>query len=768
MKKMMFEKAKKSIFLLNSLLFLCVCTVSCSSDEGTNEILPVSYNVSGKVEKGPYISGSTITIQPMNERLQVMGEMYSTTINDDLGNFTLGSREFQSPYAELMANGYFFNEVAGTLSNGTLTLRALADLSDGQTVNVNVLTHLKYARIRNLIASGSSFKSANQQAQRELLIQFGLEKYSSKDASQFSIIAGTDESAALIAISSMLLMGRSEAAFTEYLSKISEEFGRTGTFSETTRSQIRKDKEKLFDELADIKENIVRRYEDLGIDVEVKDLEAFVDWNDNGIVGDEFLKDGEKVELECTEFAVPNNGGTYNIKINSPVPVYLERQVENSDEVVMQPDFGIVEENLFNGLYDKYDLSSLGDKEITLTKSLENNILTIVVSPLASNTEKKTSVPLYDYVGNVVATVSLTQEAGTVEIPAGSVPKLGKDGEMAVASFALSLLRGMQSYSFVEQAYWSNQETGWASRITSGDTDINKAWSNLYKANSQLLNLREIDERYLNVYGDFCSVLSAISYSTLLYGWGGVPYVVEYSQYENAMSGIPRTSEKEILIDLQKRLLVAIENLEEKKNESLGDINGLFFVSKDVARVLLANLYMYERRYSEAAPLLNQVIDNGFYSLDASTDFKTSPELDVEYTRVSVEESTEVIFALSDQGATTRVVIQYPGVMPYITLSDVYLSLAECLYHTGNEGQAEDLLEALVRAKSLMLIEKDTLLRIKEVRERLLLYSGTYFAFLKRNNLAKDVCGIEDYRLLFPVPSSEMMNNMMMTQNPGY
>jgi hypothetical protein len=106
--------------------------------------------------------------------------------------------------------------------------------------------------------------------------------------------------------------------------------------------------------------------------------------------------------------------------------------------------------------------------------------------------------------------------------------------------------------------------------------------------------------------------------------------------------------------------------------------------------------------------------------------------------------------------------------MPYITLSDVYLSLAECLYHTGNEGLAEDLLEALVRAKSLMLIEKDTLLRIKEVRERLSLYSGTYFAFLKRNNLAKDVCGIEDYRLLFPIPNSEMMNNMMMTQNPGY
>ena len=182
MKKVMFEKTSKNVFLLNSLLFLCISSVSCSSDEGGEELPPASYNVSGKVEKGPFVSGSTITVQPMNERLQVTGEMYSTTINDDLGNFTLGSKEFQSPYAELMATGYFFNEVEGALSDGTLTLRALADLSDKQTVNVNVLTHLKYTRMRNLISSGSSFESANRQAQEELLRQFGLEKYTSKDA----------------------------------------------------------------------------------------------------------------------------------------------------------------------------------------------------------------------------------------------------------------------------------------------------------------------------------------------------------------------------------------------------------------------------------------------------------------------------------------------------------------------------------------------------------------------------------------------------------
>ena len=101
-------------------------------------------------------------------------------------------------------------------------------------------------------------------------------------------------------------------------------------------------------------------------------------------------------------------------------------------------------------------------------------------------------------------------------------------------------------------------------------------------------------------------------------------------------------------------------------------------------------------------------------------------------------------------------------------LSDVYLSLAECCYHAGRASEANSLVEAVAQAKSLVLAEGDVLFRIKELREHLLLYSGTYFAFLKRNGLAQDVCGIENNRLLLPIPSSEMRFNMMLTQNPGY
>ena len=200
--------------------------VSCSkSDSNDEDFTPHTFNVIGKVEKGPFISGSTITIQPMDSKLQVIGSMFNTTITDNVGNFSFGAKEFQTPYAEMMATGYFFNEVKGSLSTGTLVLRSLVDLSDNSTVNVNILTHLKYPRIKKLIESGKSFKEANTQAQTELLSAFGLQKYGSKDASQFSIVAGTDESAALIAVSSLLLMNRTEGQLTEYLSTLSQEFG---------------------------------------------------------------------------------------------------------------------------------------------------------------------------------------------------------------------------------------------------------------------------------------------------------------------------------------------------------------------------------------------------------------------------------------------------------------------------------------------------------------------------------------------------------------
>ncbi len=739
--------------------------VSCSEKEEIFDepFTPQTYDVQGKVEKGPYISGSEISIQPMDSKLQVLGSMYNTSITDDLGNFVLGSKEFPTPYAEFMANGYFFNEVKGKLSNGTLTLRALVNLKENETANVNILTHLKYARIKNLVASDKKFDEANAQAQKELFEAFGLETYSNKDVSSFSIIAGTDEAAALIAISSILLMDRTEAALTEYLSKLSADFGKNGCFSNEMKGQISSDKKNLAKYLNDIKENIIERYDNIGLDVDVKDLSYFIDWNDDGVAGNEILKDNEQVEPEKSVVEVPNEGGKYTIKINSPVPVYLEPQVEA--ELNIFPSDNVVSESFMStNFYDGYDESYFFDKEIICESSLKNNTLEINVAGLEARSAKKKIISIYDYIGNVVATVEISQEGRTLQIPVSDAPLLGDGAKEAVAGIAAYLANGLRQYNVIEQYYAYNKTINKVDDyVYPSAGHINKAWSYIYSANTQLLNLKQMDETLLNVYKDYFNLLSALYYSNLVYGWGAVPYISDYKQINH--QGVPRESITDIFADLKSELNQAIANLAEKKNESIKDVNGFFFASKDVARVLLANIYMYEGNYTDAKPLLTKVIENGFYSLDASTDFKPSATTG----NIGVAESTEVIFAfLNDAGTRAGVTIVEPGVMPYITLSDVYLSLAECYYQMGDSKTAEQYIKDVIDAKSLKVSDDNALMEIKEIREQILLYSGTYFAFLKRTGIAKSVCGIEDYQLLFPIPSEELLYNGYMTQNPGY
>ena len=754
---------------LNYWLIALIASIGFTSCSEKDDIFeepfePQTYDVCGKVEKGPFVSGSTLSIQPMDSKLQVLGSMFSTAIADDLGNFMLGSKEFSTPYAEFMANGYFFNEVKGKLSNGTLTLRALVDLQDNTTVNVNILTHLKYSRIKNLVASGKTYSDANEQAQKELLTAFGLANLTNKDVSSFSIISGTDESAALIAISSLLLMERTEAALTEYLAKLSSDFGKNGTFSENIQNQISEDKNKLAMYLPDIKDNVVSRYDNLGIDVSVKELSYFIEWNNDGTAGNELLKENQSVTLEKTSLEIPNEGGKYSININSPIDIYLEPQVEA--ELNITPDENIVSESFFTHLYDGYE-SDFQDKEISSECQLNGKTLEITVSKLEGRSGKVKTISLYDYIGNVVAVLELSQEGKDINISVSEAPLLGKNGEGVVASIALNMAQGFRQYNVIEQYYAYNKLIDKVNDyVYPSSSQITNSWSNIYSANTKLLPLKKADESLLNVYGDYCNVLSALYYSNLIYGWGAVPYITDYSQIEQiAGQGIHRESTTYIQNDLKSKLTTAIENLAEKKNESLKDINGFFFASKDVARVLLANIHMYQGNYSAAKDLLQKVVDNGFYTLDTSKDFKPSTSTD----DIDVSESTEVIFAFKyDAGTRASVTIMEPGVMPYITLSDVYLSLAECHYKLEDYSTAEQYIKKILDVKKLTTSETEVLMKIKDVREQILLYSGTYFAFLKRTGLAKAVCDIENYQLLFPIPSNELYFNNKMTQNPGY
>ena len=218
----------------------------------------------------------------MDSKLNPTGSSFSTLITDHAGNFSFGTTTLESPYAQLTANGYFYNEVTGVLSSGTLTLRALANIEEQSTVNVNILTHLKYSRIMDLVdKDNKTYAEANKQAQKELLTQFGLQRFADTDAANYSITSGTPEAGALVAISSLILKNRTEAQVTEYLAKLSKEFGETGAFSADTKAINKNDQNSLLSDLRQIEKNIKARYQELGQNVTVDSLENYFDWDDS-------------------------------------------------------------------------------------------------------------------------------------------------------------------------------------------------------------------------------------------------------------------------------------------------------------------------------------------------------------------------------------------------------------------------------------------------------------------------------------------------------
>lgn len=742
-------KLKKYFYLFAA---LTVSLSACSDSDGLKEdFTPTTYNVLGKVEKGPFVSGSTITIQPMDGDLEVLGSLYSSTIQDDLGNFSFGTKLFEAPYAELVANGYFFNEVKGELSSGTLSLRALVDLSDETTVNVNLLTHLKYQRIQQLIADGMNFGEANKQAQTELFAAFGLQQYAEKDASTFSIAGGTDESAALIAISSLLLVDRSEAELTEYLAKLCREFGQTGTFEESTQQQINKDKETLCDKLSSIRKNIIERYDSLGLSVEVKDLERFIDWNNDGVAGNEVLQEGQEVKLDATTLNVPNEGGVYTIGISSPISVYLEPQFGSGG---LHTEDG---EN-FAALYE-----DTTDTDISMKKSLDGSTLTITIAQLQSRTNKTAVINIYDGVNNVVGNIEVIQE-GNSDI---SLPQLGYMGKELVENFSVYIAKGLAELNLVEQCYHYNKEYNIVKQdISPSSSTIYNIWNNFYTANNLIMTFKDEEAQQLSIYQEYLNVFSAMQYYYMVVAWGDVPYINFVPNIESIYN-TNRTPQNEVLSDLKNNLENAIDVLEEKKNEPLkDDANDFFFISKDVARILLANICMYQGNYSQAEKLLKTVINNGFYDLDASNYNSLETITDLS----DNGSSRETIFATKYIGtrSTRSITLTTPAVVPIMTYTDVVLSYAECLYKNGAISEAEKQLSKVTSSKNISATGDNVLEKIKDARVQLTLYTNTNFAFMKRNGFAEDVYGIEEYMTLLPIPINELYLNSNMTQNPGY
>lgn len=289
---------------------------SCKKDDDGNNIPKiVKEKVSGYVQKGPYINGTSIFMSELDGSLNQTGNIFTTQIVDNKGTFEISNIELSSQYVEFKADGFYFDEVKGEKSIAPLTLYALSDITDKTTINVNILTHLEKSRVEYLIGQEVPFTEAKDSAQKEILAMFGFKNNEIANSEALDISIDNEDNAILLAISVILQGNNSVADLTEILANISTDLREDGILNnEIIRSSFYNVTQTI--NLVSVRGNLEARYENLGVTATIPDFEQKI--NSFLISQKPFAIDDSVINVTCNGA----NNGSIDITVNEGTPPY--------------------------------------------------------------------------------------------------------------------------------------------------------------------------------------------------------------------------------------------------------------------------------------------------------------------------------------------------------------------------------------------------------------------------------------------------------------
>ena len=216
---------------------ISVLLISCGKDhqggdEG-KETKEVQCNLKGYAQKGQFIKGSQVTAFAVGADMVATGESFPANISDDLGTFAITGKT-EAPYLELRAEGYYFNEVTGEVSSNPMYLEAFVKSND-PAANINLLTTIIRPRVKKLIAGGTTYEKAVEQAQKELLSS----KYvtdmgfsgSVNAFDELDITGQSDADGILLALACKVLNQRSASQVTTLVQELASELEEEGKIS---------------------------------------------------------------------------------------------------------------------------------------------------------------------------------------------------------------------------------------------------------------------------------------------------------------------------------------------------------------------------------------------------------------------------------------------------------------------------------------------------------------------------------------------------------
>lgn len=284
-------KCTATLSILLTMFFLSACG-SDSEQAADSPRNPVTRSVSGIIEKGPFGQGSKVTLYELRKDLSQTGKSFKTQTTSHLGAFKIDGIELESPYVEMETNGYFYNEVKGAMSVAPITLNAIADITNRNSVNVNIITHLEFERVKKLVKDGSSFSSAKAQAEKELLKCFGITDEIS-NPENISITDNNRNASILLAISTIMQYNRSEGELTAFMSKFATDFADNGLIDDlSVRNGIKEGQENVHP--SEVANKMKEYYGKQNVAVYCEDFSKYIDFNGDGVIDD---KDGEYLDI---------------------------------------------------------------------------------------------------------------------------------------------------------------------------------------------------------------------------------------------------------------------------------------------------------------------------------------------------------------------------------------------------------------------------------------------------------------------------------------
>lgn len=256
------------LFFSTSMIFLS----SCKKDDN---YLISKEKLSGFIQKGPFLNGTSIIVSELKSDFAQTGKVFNSQIKDNQGSFEIPSLQLSSPYVELKADGFYFNEVAGEVSTSQLTLNALADVTNISSLNVNVITTLEKARVEKLVAGGLAFAEAKKNAMNEILAIFSLTKSDIQNSELLDVNKIGDNNAILLAISAILQGYRSEAELSELLANLSSDISVDGKLDSEALGTALISHAKFLNSTK-IRENLETRYKEIGATAQVPAFEKYI------------------------------------------------------------------------------------------------------------------------------------------------------------------------------------------------------------------------------------------------------------------------------------------------------------------------------------------------------------------------------------------------------------------------------------------------------------------------------------------------------------